>query len=273
MPRFLERLSYSPPVLRAVRTLHLQRVLRELYFRYARPSDGIVSVEVGGLSARFYVRTRGELRNLSPAGGLQGERHILEWFIAALRPGDVFYDIGANVGLYSVLVAKTLGARGQVIAFEPEPGAYAHLQDNLELNGVNIVRAFSKALGARNGSARLYGGDENADSSLVGPPTGKDLGYRAVEMVDGDRFVEAGKLPPPRAVKIDVEGYEYEVLTGLRRTLGDSACELVCCEVHPTLLPPEVSPQMVLDLLKSLGFEHIDVSPRRDTYHARCRKV
>lgn len=275
IPRVLRRLSYRWSVARAVRALRLQRLLRKWYYHCARPPNGILRIEVGGVSAQFYVRTPGELRNLDPAGAAQGEQHILERLMSTLRAGGTFYDIGSNVGLYAVLLARTMGHRGQVIAFEPMSQSFDHLQDNLSLNDLTNVRSFRKALGERNGVGILYLGEENADSSLIRPPTGTetDRGYQEVDVVNGDWFVEVENLPLPRAVKIDVEGYEHSVIQGLRHTLAGRGCELVCCEIHPHLLPPEVKPETVIALLKSLGFGHIDVCQRKDTYHAVCSKL
>jgi hypothetical protein len=79
--------------------------------------------------------------------------------------------------------------------------------------------------------------------------------------------VEAERLPLPAAVKIDVEGEELSVLRGLRRTLSESACRMVCCEVHPSLLGAGVGPPDVLDLLRSFGFGRIDTLPRGPEQH------
>jgi hypothetical protein len=74
----------------------------------------------------------------------------------------------------------------------------------------------------------------------------------------GDRLVAEEHLPLPRAVKIDVEGNEYAVIQGLRHTLAQPVCKMVCCEIHPHLLPASVHAESILELLKSLGFAHID---------------
>jgi len=256
----LKRLTYRPELKGVARVLHLRRVLRKWYWWWARPPDGILRIQIGQISAQFYVRTPGELRNLDPAGAAQQEWEILQLLISTLCPGDIAYDVGSNVGLYAVLLARVVGERGQVIAFEPESESYAHLQANLKLNGLTNVRAFRKALGERSGEGKLYQGEENADSSLVGPPAGRDMGHQLVEVVEGDDFVHAEGLPVPRVVKIDVEGYEYGVLWGLRETLAHPTCELVCCEIHPHLLPREVKPEAILNLLESLGFTRATTS-------------
>jgi FkbM family methyltransferase len=212
------------------------------------------------------------LRNLDPAGRAQQEQKILELLMASVHEGDVVFDIGANVGFYTVFLALAVGAQGQVVAFEPNTESYKHLQDNLALNAVTNIRAFREALGERSGEGRLYQGPENADSSLVGPPLGKDVGHQLVDIVAGDSFRETEKLPVPRVVKVDVEGYEYQVLQGLQSTLAQPPCELLCCEIHPEFLPKRVTPEAILRLVKSLGFGTIDTYQRYDTLHLLARK-
>jgi FkbM family methyltransferase len=159
-----------------------------------------------------------------------------------------------------------------VIAFEPNTESYEHLQDNLVLNGIRNVRSFRKALGERNSEGKLYQGEENADSSLVAPILGSDGRCQPVEIVAGDSFRQAQGLPIPRVVKIDVEGYEYCVLQGLRATLMQASCELVCCEVHPNFLPKEATTEMILSFVRSLGFARLDTYPRYDTLHLVARR-
>jgi FkbM family methyltransferase len=269
---FLRRVTYRPEAKALARALGLRKTFRNWYYRFARPSNGIVEHCIHGLAARFHVRTPGELRNLDPVGRAQQERDILELLMASVHEGDAVFDVGANVGFYTVFLALAVGAQGQVIAFEPNTESYQHLGDNLVLNAVTNVRAFRKALGERGGEGRLYQGQENADSSLVGPPLGKDVGHQLVDIVAGDSFRETEKLPVPRVVKIDVEGYEYQVLQGLQSTLAQPPCELLCCEVHPRLLPRGVTLEGILSFVRSLGFRSIDTYSRWDTFHLLARK-
>jgi FkbM family methyltransferase len=205
-------------------------------------------------------------------GGGYGEKHILERLISSLRLGDIVYDIGSHVGLYTIFLAKAVGSQGRVIAFEPETQNYKHLLKNLkQLNSLTNIRVFQKALGGQNGKRKLYLGEDTANASLVRPYSGKET-YELVEIVNGDRFVEIKDLPIPRLVKIDVEGYEYNVIEGLRHTLADTACEFACCEIHPQLLPTEIKEEQILELLKSLGFNHIEVYRRGTEYHVLAQK-
>jgi FkbM family methyltransferase len=271
-----KRLTYRPELTGVARALGLRQVLRKLYYHWAAPG-GILRLEVKRISAQFYVRTPDELRALDGAGIGKtiewGERHTLELIIDALRSGGIVYDVGANFGLYTVLLAKAVGEQGQVIAFEPDSRSYERLQENLKLNGVGNIRSFPKALGDQNGEAKLYLEEERTWlSSLLVRPGTREISHQLVEVVEGDRLREVEHLPLPQAVKIDVEGSEYAVIQGLRHTLADPVCELVCCEIHPHLLPAEVKPAQVLALLKSLGFDRIDVYPRGLEQHALCYK-
>ncbi len=268
----LRRLTYRSEMKALARALGLSDVLRNWYYRLFLPADGVVNIGIGNVSAGFRVSTVGELRNLDPAGGAQREEHLLHLLVSTARSGDVFYDIGANVGLYSILVAKAVGAAGQVIACEPNEGSYQHLRDNLKLNGISNVRAFQKALGEQVGKGKLYRGEGNADSSLAAPPTGRNLGHQIVEVLPGDYLRETEHLPPPRLVKIDVEGYEYSVIRGLSRTLAHPTCELVCCEIHPNLLPKGINVETMRSLVDSLGFGSTELYPRYDTFHLVARK-
>lgn len=92
------------------------------------------------------------------------------------------------------------------------------------------------------------------------------LGYgqkaaKDVDIVQGDWLVLTEGLRIPRAVEIDVEGYEYSALRGLQKALAHPACELLCCEIHPSFMPPGVDAAVFVEFVKSLGFTQIDVFP------------
>ena len=255
----LQRVSYNPLVTRVARTLRLRRILRRWYFRCARPPDGILRIELGGINAQFKVRTPEELRILGRAQPGHRERRILEILARKQNNGGVVYDIGSNIGLYTIVLAKAAEAKGQVVAFEPEYRSHLRLQENLELNALKNVRTFQVALGNCNGEAKLYFSDRDLVLSNVLRPRESNATYQTVRIFEGDRIREAENLPLPHTVKIDVEGFEYAVIHGFFRTLRDPTCKTVLCEVHPTLLPPGVTEHQIFQLLRLLGFDHIDV--------------
>lgn len=266
MPSGLRQLTYRPEVVKTVRKLGLSSALRRAYFHFSRPANGILETEIVGVPMRFRVRTPEELRILESAGGAGGEQRVMASLREILRPGDVALDVGANVGLYTVLLAKAVGPNGSVIACEPARLIAEHLKENLELNGFDNVRVFQKALGEAPGRARLYASTVIGNSSLAeaqGSGEAED-----VEVIEGDYLIASESLPIPRAVKIDVEGFEYAVLRGLQQTISDKACQLVACEVHPSLLPKGVEPDDIRCLLESCGFRQFETFARWDgTFH------
>lgn len=272
MINFLKKISYHPLISRFIWRLGLANSLRKIYYLLNRPSKSRISIELCGISADFYVRTPWELRCLEPAGNLGHELHILELLINKVRPGDVIYDIGSNFGIYTIFLAKAVGSRGVVIAIEPEEESYNRLQENIKLNALPNIRSFNLSFGNRNGEAKLFLGEVTGASSLIRPPKGS-RGYKMVKVIEGDRLAKEENLPLPRLVKIDVEGSEYAVIQGLSQIICRPTCELVCCEIHPQLLPSELKPEDFLTLLKSLGFNQT-ISYQRGTteYHILAQK-
>jgi len=247
--------------------LGVRSTLRRVYRWCFAPGGGEHTLSVAGETARFYVYSKSNIEALNSLGG---ERQTLEFLIGKLRHGDCVYDIGAATGLYTVLLAKAVGESGEVVAFEPADHTYERLREHLELNQVTNVRAFRLALGDAEGRVGLSLGTVAGSSRIVRSAERRSGGETVewAKVVNGDRLVEAQKLRVPKAVKIDVEGYELAVIRGLSQTLAQPQCELVCCEVHPSLLPASETPEKVLDLLRSLGFHRIEIHPRTNDFHA-----
>ena len=267
MRKFRRWFSALAPVRGLARGLGLGPFLRKVYHRWAAP-DNIFRAQVGGIPIMLHAKTGGDLRWFEGAVATDrdwSERRALEAMLAVLNPGDTAFDVGANLGLYSVSLAKKVGDRGEVISFEPRQSTFEMLTANIELNGLKNVRCFQKALGEQSAKVPIYTFPEKPwCSSLVGGQEkvlGETPAVEYVEVEVGDPFRRANGLPLPRAVKIDVEGFEYAVIRGLRETLGDPHCQFVGCEMHPHLLPQGITPQQVMDLLRSLGFNRIELSP------------
>ena len=274
MRNFFKKITYHPIVSKLIWRFRLAKILRKFYYWLNRPlGGGLINIEVSGIKANFYVHTPWELRSLELAGNLGHEQHILELLINKVRPGDVIYDIGSNFGIYTIFLAKAVGPNGIVIAVEPESQSYEHLQDNLKLNALTNARSFHLALGDSSGEAKLFLGQVTGASSLV-KLWGREENYQIVKVIEGNRLVKLEKLSLPRVVKIDVEGAEYAVIYGLKETLMNSACELVCCEIHPQLLPAGPQPKQIFDKLKSCGFNQINIYHRGTTeYHILAQKL
>lgn len=149
------------------------------------------------------------------------ELPVQEALAACLRPGDVFYDIGANVGFFTVIGARLVAAWGQVIAFEPVPENAAVVRRNCALNDFVHVRVCETAVSDEVGTAELQLAHYAGGAALATAAPPPDLkGIITVPVTTVDALIAQQQAPPPAVVKIDVEGAEINVLCGMRETLA-----------------------------------------------------
>jgi FkbM family methyltransferase len=143
---------------------------------------------------------------------------------SSLRPGDVFFDVGAGLGFFTILGARLVGPEGTVVAFEPELANLESIRSNVEANGFGNVVVTGTAVSGetREGLVRGSGATARLTSTAPGVP---------VEIVSIDDFVAARPELVPAVVKIDVEGHELEVIRGMHETLARHRPRIVC-ELH-----------------------------------------
>jgi FkbM family methyltransferase len=179
--------------------------------------------------AAVEVRTETDLET-ERATELMDESVVLGDLLDELGPDDVFYDVGANVGLYSLFAARRADA---VVAFEPHPLNLDGLEANLARNGVDatVVRG---ALSDRGGEADLYVAAEEAGAGThTFAPDQVSGDAITVPVHAGDELIDAGEIPPPTVAKLDVQGAEYRVLKGLENALAGGPLRTIYCELHP----------------------------------------
>ena len=162
------------------------------------------------------------------------EPSVQEALRRTVRPGHVVYDVGANIGFFTLAAARLVGPAGRVIAFEPVPWCAEAVGRNIELNELAQAEIRQVAVGAQSGRARLLVVGEASWSHLAS--TGRHADVRDeidVDVVTIDELVADGTIPPPDVLKIDTEGAELQVLEGMRETLARHRPILVC-ELHAT---------------------------------------
>jgi FkbM family methyltransferase len=249
----------------------VRNFIRPYYYRVKfSTSRGIGTMEVGGVSARFYVSSRRELMRIS---GLTGEKAVLTRLLGELRAGDVVFDIGANIGTHTVAFAKVVGEAGCVACFEPEPVTAVRLERNISLNGLDNVTLMRCALGARESMELLYV-DSRSGSGQHSLSPMDERASEEVRVLPGDQLVRSGQLPTPNAMKIDVEGAELDVITGLKDSLANKACRLVFVEVHNAILERAGrDPGEIVPMLREAGFTDFEKSSRGPEDHITARKM
>jgi FkbM family methyltransferase len=137
-----------------------------------------------------------------------------------LRPGQVALDIGANVGMHSVIMANRVGPTGHVVVFEPDPHPMGRLRRNLVLNGIDWVTTVEAAVSARSEVRNFYLHDDSignfANASLVAANVGKDTPSVQMPVVAIDEWLAQNPLPRVDLIKLLAQGEEYNALLGMR---------------------------------------------------------
>jgi len=171
---------------------------------------------------------------------------VIEDLLSEVRPADVFYDIGANIGMYSRFVCDRLEG-GEVIGFEPTPQNSTSFRKNLSRTTVQS-RILEVALSDEEGEQELLlSGEGEAGQGMSRlQPDGRDSpSVLIVRTVRGDDLIESRDLPKPNVIKLDVEGAELKVLNGLRKTITSPECRTIYCEIHhDSREGPDTSPDM-----------------------------
>lgn len=163
------------------------------------------------------------------------ERDEREFTSHFLSEGDVFVDVGANVGIFSVLAAKLVGPSGEVHAFEPARDAFEQLSRNMVLNGFSNVEVNRVALSDKPESRILSICEDrfsgwNSLASPIGPAKGSVRETYAVNCGTLDDYVSANHLTRIDLMKIDVEGWEEFVLLGGKGLLTSSQSPVLLVE-------------------------------------------
>jgi len=141
-------------------------------------------------------------------------------FQKTIPQGSVVYDIGANVGIYTLLSAVLCGNSGRVFAFEPDPHNIKYLEDHVALNNLQNVSIEKKAISNSSGHLFFQDTGDHCNSHI------SENGQIEVEAITVDDFVFKNNNLPPNYLKIDVEGAEYLVLEGAQKTLSEYRPEI-----------------------------------------------
>ncbi|MFP4633698.1 MAG: FkbM family methyltransferase [Candidatus Aenigmatarchaeota archaeon] len=226
----------------------LLRTFSELTFPF---QSDVFTARVNGTSTSYFVKDPQELTTLR--WNFIYEKKVRDGVLTSLREEDVFYDVGANLGTYSLPVAQKLGERA-IYAFEPFRKNMDRLKENAELNGLEI-NLFPLALSDTNGTAEMEVFSDRPGETKNRLSRGR-TGRKTVKVETRrcDDLIEERGLDKPDVVKIDVEGAELEVLRGMEESLEN--CRLIYCEVHKEGLEERKSSrEELLKLLHDYGFD------------------
>jgi len=222
-------------------------------------SPDIIALDYPEVPLHLYITSKVERR--SRAISCAKEPWTVQWIRDGVGSGDVFYDIGANVGAYSLVAATRVSATGTVVAFEPGYASYAHLCDNIVLNGFGeTIVPMPLALSSRTELGRFeyyklqpgFARHAVEGSRSEGADVREKVFKQRAPMLRLDDAVSQFGLPAPSHIKLDVDGWELEILAGAETTLRQPRLRDILMEIEV------VNSDATTSLLAGAGFTLVD---------------
>ncbi|TRZ80986.1 FkbM family methyltransferase [bacterium] len=167
-----------------------------------------------------------------------------------IKKGDIVIDIGANIGYYALMEANLVGSKGKIYAIEPVPQNFKLLEHNIALNNYTNIETFNLAIGAKNMINPIYLTPHCNCCSMIKDES-KITEKIMVKTVILDKFLK--DKPTPNFIRMDTEGYEFEIIQGMKKTLAVKKPLRIFIEIHPTIIKNKVVE--LLDILEQHGFE------------------
>ena len=205
------------------------RKVFKLFFRLRKRLIRNVEIINGSSRYRFQCKSIPEFSRCMKM--FIKEPGTCNWIKQEVRPGEIFYDIGANIGVYTVLAANCAGENGRVFAFEPHCPSFSRLLDNIRVNNLeHIVTPCNFALHDQPGffPFNYFSGEAASSQSQIESASGESklefqpeisgLKYSA----SIDSLIATKKFPPPHHIKIDVDGNEFAILRGMSALMKSS---------------------------------------------------
>ena len=201
------------------------------------PKNAVVRVLQGSLKGKKWIVGSGTHGYW--LGSYEYEKQKI--FYNNIHIKDVVYDIGANVGFYTLLASSLVGSKGYVYAFEPFPDNVKFLKKHIELNKIKNVSIIEAAVGNQNRNVFFKTGDDNFSGRI------DNSGEITVSSISLDSFISENLLP--NILKIDVEGEEYNVLLGAKLLLQKTK-PIIFLATHS-----EEQKELCLNYLNNAGYK------------------
>jgi len=183
------------------------------------------------------------------------ELQIQECLVHELKLGNIFYDIGANAGFFTLLASKCVGPEGRVFAFEPLPENIKTIRSQSELNQISNCTLVDVAVSDQIGEIELFEGEDTSTASIT-PRVESQGNTHLVRTITLDEFVRTA--PSPDIIKIDIEGAEIRALQGSLGLLGSKRSPKILIEFHGDDIA-----ERSMSLLRDLGYTlwHLNGQP------------
>lgn len=191
----------------------------------------------------------------------------IQMISSLISEGSIILDIGANIGYYSLCLSPIVGKTGVIHAFEPVEQNFQKIKVAIDRNNISNIVVNKVAVGSEAGTLTLFvaGDVENSGSaSVVIGSTTRNQPIQ-VEMITGDDYLLTQDVEQVDFIKIDIEGFELEALTGLSKLLSRDDAPIIFYENNASILEKrEIPLTAVADFLASCGYQYwYEINNRR----------
>ena len=202
---------------------------------------------------KLFLNKKGLALSISHYGTYEElESKIME---EKIEMGNIVVDVGANIGLHTLNMARIVGNTGQVFAFEPDPSNFEILKKNVKINNYKNIILEQKAVGDKHGRITLYQSDHPGKHRIF-PQTEQAKGQVQVELTNLDNYFDFDMIDKINFIKIDVEGLEFSVLKGMKNILKNSKKIKILFEFMPeNTMEVGFTPIELLNYLTSNDFK------------------
>lgn len=225
-----------------------------------------VTKNVGEINYQLNTRDLIDFRMFYFGGN---EVHIVNYLKSQIgTKSAVMWDIGANTGSVSLPLIQSC-SNLIVYAFEPSPTVFERLKKNLSLNSVDRLKINQMAISDRCGSVDFFVSSRSDNSGIGSLASTANSSNKPIPVTcfTGDYLIEHQVVPAPSFIKVDVEGFEYEVFQGLMLFLEQQTDLQIIFEHEPYRLQERgMNPRKIIDLLENLGFAIYRISPEKSFY-------
>ena len=228
--------------------LRIKFRLWSIIFRSKNGNKRWFTKEVNGNRMLLDFFDKGISRELLYAG--VREARSTKFLQNFLRPGEICLDIGSNVGYYALQEARLVGAQGMVFAIEPSRENIKMLKKNIEINGYRNIKTLRAAAGSENRLGHINLSQSSNRHSFVEADLDFSGETEEVEIITIDSFLK--DKPYPSFVRMDVEGYETEIIRGMKGVLAQHKPLKIFIELHCPLL--QDGGHELLETLGQAGF-------------------
>ena len=197
------------------------------------------------------------------------EKPEIDYLSAFLKPGNVFIDIGANIGLFSLNASKIVGNNGKVYAFEAFPPNYKQCKENILLNNFQNIIVENKAISSQNSTMEILYNEKDKNIGMASAFLKDFTSKEIVESITLDQYSSNQNITKIDLIKIDIEGGEFDAILGMTKVLTELKPQVLIEINHKTLQDSGHSETEIINLLSKFNYKIIKkLSGDEQSYNA-----